>query len=477
MSDPCVRYVCLSDTHFGEEDSLLTCLRPENYSCDPRHASPTLRGLVAALADLLEAQADRPKPTLLLNGDILELAFASYSQSLATFERFMELVVSPGRELFDKVVYLPGNHDHHVWEIARETQYVTQVLRSHHYDDGPPPPIHATPLALEGHPPVVSFLLDPLMRHVRGVPDPTAFLDYPVFIAYPNLGLFHPRRDRCVVLHHGHFLESLYFAMSALRRKLFPDDPPVETVAQAESENWAWIDFVWSLLGRSGDAGMRAEVLYKRLQYPMNLRNFIAELAARIAEGSDLPLIPGDWLEEKILHLIFTRVAERLGGERCRPGESDAADVERGLQRYLFELTYRQLTEEHGRVPAEIAFVFGHTHKPFERLVEDPRGAHVEVYNTGGWAVDNADRLESRGASVVLISDELQVVAVRVYHDGSDEPVVRVSAVGPDAEPFRAYVADLLERREGPWRQLAVTITEEAALRREHLRRLFAQTS
>ncbi len=476
MSDPRIRYVCLSDTHFGEEDSLLTCLRRDDYACDPRLASPALRGLVEALAHLLEGQSGAPKPTLLLNGDILELAFASYSQSLATFERFMELVVSPGREIFDKVVYLPGNHDHHVWEIARETQYVTQVLQSRRYEDGPPPPIHATPLELEGHPPVVSFLLDPLMRHVRGVADPTAFLDYPVFIAYPNLGLFHPSRDRCVVLHHGHFLESLYFAMSALRRKLFPEDPPVETVAQAESENWAWIDFVWSLLGRSGDAGMRAEVLYKRLQYPMNLRSFIAELAARIAEGSDLPLIPGDWLEEKILHLIFTRVAERLGGERCRPGESDESDTERGIQRYLFELTYRQIAEEHGRVPAEVAFIFGHTHKPFERLFEDPRGATVEVYNTGGWAVDNADRLDSRGASVLLISDDLQVVTLRVYHDGSDEPIVRVGAIGADAEPFRAHVSALVQQDEGPWQRLAATIAEEAALRRAQLRHLFTET-
>ncbi len=477
MSVPYVRYVCLSDTHFGEEDSLLTCLRSDAYRCDPRHASPTLTHLVEALRHLLAGQEGAPKPTLLLNGDILELAFASYSQSLATFERFMELVVSPGRELFDKVVYLPGNHDHHVWEIARETQYVSQVLRNHHYDDGPPPPIHATPLALDGHPPLVSFLLDPLMRHVRGVDDPTAYLDYPVFIAYPNLGLFHPTRDRCVVLHHGHFLESLYFAMSALRRKLFPEDPPVQTVAQAESENWAWIDFVWSLLGRSGDAGMRAEVLYKRLQYPMNLRSFIAELAKRIAQGSDLPLIPGDWMEEKILHLIFSRAAERLGGERCRPGDSDESDVRQGLDRYLFELTYRQLAEEHGEVPSEVAFVFGHTHKPFERLVEDPRGVPVEVYNTGGWAVDNADRLAARGASVVLISDDLQVVSLRVYHDGSDEPAVQIGAVGPGAEPFRARVAAFVQQDQGPWQQLAATITSEAAARRRHLRRLFGQAS
>ena len=30
--------------------------------------------------------------------------------------------------MFDPVVhYVPGNHDHHEWEIARESQYVTYV--------------------------------------------------------------------------------------------------------------------------------------------------------------------------------------------------------------------------------------------------------------------------------------------------------------------------------------------------------------
>ncbi|MEM9070823.1 MAG: metallophosphoesterase [Myxococcota bacterium] len=468
---PSIRYVCLSDTHFGEEDSLLTCLKDDEYACDPRHASPVLVSLVESLTHLLQPLEEQP--TLVLNGDILELAFANYSQSLATFERFMELTVSPGREIFRKVVYLPGNHDHHVWEIARETQYVNTVLRNHHYEDGPPPPIHATPLEQDGS--VVSFLLDPLMRHVRGVDDPRAFLDYPVFIAYPNLGFFSPQRDRAVVLHHGHFLESLYMMMSALRRKLFPDDPPVETVAQLEGENWAWIDFVWSLLGRSGDAGMRAEILYKRLQYPMNLRNFISDLAIRIAKTADLPMIPGDWLETKVLKLIFSKAASRLGGERLRVGDSGDAEIERGLERYLFNYTYRQLTDEYDHVPEDVAFVFGHTHKPFQRMVEDPRGHFVEVYNTGGWVVDNADREPTRGASIVLIGEDLEIVSLRVYHDGTDEPQVTVSTVGSRAEELRTWVEARVRDPEGPWARLVETITREAAIRRDHLHRLFVQ--
>ncbi len=467
-----IRYVCVSDTHFGEEDSLLTCLRSDRYACDPRHASPTLQRIVAGIEQLVDAQPEAPKPILLLNGDILELAFASYSESLATFECFMQLVARPGHELFEKVVYIPGNHDHHVWEIARETQYVNLVLRHHHYEDGPPPPIHATPIKMDGT--VRSFFLDPLMRHVRRVDDPKAPHDYPIHIAYPNLALEHPTKDRVVVVHHGHFMESLYYLMSALRRKLFPDEPDPETVAQVEGENWAWIDFVWSLLGRSGDMGLRAEVLYKRLQYPMNMKSFVADLARRVAESTNIPMVPGDWMEEKVLGLVFRRMAGKLGGERVRIGESDEKDFERGLQRWLFKHTYRQLEDELGGVPKELAYVYGHTHKPFHKMVEDPRGEMVEVYNSGGWAIDNADREPTRGGAIILISEDLQIVTLRVFHDGNDDSHIMVTACGPDAEPFRAEIERRITEGREVWDSAAETITREAAIRRDHIRRLFA---
>ena len=40
MSD--IRYVCLSDTHFGEEDSLLTNLKTASTNPDPNQPSQTL---------------------------------------------------------------------------------------------------------------------------------------------------------------------------------------------------------------------------------------------------------------------------------------------------------------------------------------------------------------------------------------------------------------------------------------------------
>ena len=71
-----IRYVCLSDMHLGEEDSLLTGLT-ESGELDPAKPSPLMRQLVRCLKYLISAAgAAAKKPTLVLNGDILELALA-----------------------------------------------------------------------------------------------------------------------------------------------------------------------------------------------------------------------------------------------------------------------------------------------------------------------------------------------------------------------------------------------------------------
>ena len=128
MSD--IRYVCMSDMHFGEEDSLLTNMKTASSETDPTQASPVLKSLVGCLQALIEENQGGSRPTLVLNGDILEMALAPTHEAAMAFERFIEAIEMPdGKPLFEQIVYIPGNHDHHIWEIARETQYVHQIRK------------------------------------------------------------------------------------------------------------------------------------------------------------------------------------------------------------------------------------------------------------------------------------------------------------------------------------------------------------
>ena len=63
-----IRYVCLSDLHLGEEDSLLTKMNDNDV--DPHNASSVMDCLVDCLKVLISKNEGNEKPTLILNGDI-----------------------------------------------------------------------------------------------------------------------------------------------------------------------------------------------------------------------------------------------------------------------------------------------------------------------------------------------------------------------------------------------------------------------
>ena len=119
-----IRYVCLSDMHLGEEDSLLTNVTGPD-KVDLKSPSPVMIHLEKCLRHLISQTNDAwKKPTLVLNGDILELALCTTEKSAMVFERLIELTMPVGGELFEKIIYMPGNHDHHFWETGREVQYL-----------------------------------------------------------------------------------------------------------------------------------------------------------------------------------------------------------------------------------------------------------------------------------------------------------------------------------------------------------------
>lgn len=148
---PDIRYVCLSDMHLGEEDSILTNLKGTESETDPLKPGPVMKQLVECLRGLISKNEDNKKPTLILNGDILELALTNTNQAAMVFERFIELIMPEGGEMFERILYIPGNHDHHLWELARETQYVNHMKKFKPGEELPIP-WHTTNMFVENAP-------------------------------------------------------------------------------------------------------------------------------------------------------------------------------------------------------------------------------------------------------------------------------------------------------------------------------------
>jgi len=489
-----IQYICISDLHLGEEDSILTNLQPASSTVDASKASPAMEHLVECLRFLiLDKQASgKTKPTLILNGDVLELALCELHVSAMVFRRFLKLVLPAKRneQLFERVIVIPGNHDHHLWEMARETQYV-EFLDRNQFKEPLPKQWHTSDLFWDPSAnPVVSQFLTRLLRSY-------SYLNkMSVHVGYPALGLLNQDRTKCIIFDHGHFTEWLYWLMSDVRQMFFPWTQEPLDVWDVEAENFAWIDFFWSALGRSGDVGVGLETIYEKLQDAKAFEELKVNLAKGLATKMDLG-VP-DFLERKAIEKLIDFLLKRLGERERTTGECPLSDEGRkGLFRYLEGPIRRCIADrfiarriKKNNVPYELrtpemlaaeqvpetAFVYGHTHKPFCDY-EDFRGYSqwVDVYNTGGWIVDALNPDPCYGASIVLVDEKLNTTSIRMYQQTQTEEVALVRVEEPPRRfrgenPFHQRIKSIIDPEAPPWKEFSEIAENALTVRRRHLR-------
>jgi hypothetical protein len=466
-----VRYVIVSDLHFGAENSVLTVLneRPATlgttgFAVDPQRPSPLLRGLVDGIRELTKAQ-DEP-PTLILAGDILDLALSLDQECAMVFRLFAHLAYADGPPAFGPVIhYVPGNHDHHAWEITREDQYVEYVCAQ----PGDAPlagPWHTTKLQPAAEDPsATSALLTGLARSQAGG------AGVEVQVSYPNLALRTPSGRRCLIVSHGHYTESIYSLMSRLRDILYPgqQQAPFEDIERLEAENFAWIDFLWSTLGRSGQVGEDMALIYADLTSPAAIDTLVSNLVASMTVKSPSWLrTPERWL----LNALLRREVNHLAAtERATPAVALTTAGQAGLREYLTGPVHSQVRQQLGDIPEEVTFVYGHTHKPFVDRWSVPGYSAQGVYvaNTGGWVVDTADPAPVQAGVAVLVNEDLDAASLQFYRQSAGSAPVPVQLLPPPAgEQPSAWHTELAARIDPaapPWSTLSESAAELVAQR------------
>jgi hypothetical protein len=470
---PGIRYVALSDLHLGHDESLLTHVDGDTGSVIPDVPSPTLRALAACLRELAGQSTGPLKPTLILNGDILELALCEPDHAIKTFAQFIALLTREGESVFDEIVYVPGNHDHHLWEMARETQYLNYMRRLARIEELEPA-WHTTKLFMgrKGKDRLAQATLTTVARKVVGRED------LEVLTAYPNFGILD--RDggqgRSVLFHHGHFIEAIYHAMSTAASLVFSDHRFPSDVYALEAENFAWIDFFWSTMGRSGQAGTDVERIYEATGDAASLRKLTDSLARNLAWRFHL-FTSRDSLEEAALRWLFRQVVGRVAGrqERQRGAASRplplSEDAEKGLRWYLEGPLRNQVRAEHRPSPNEVTFVFGHTHRPFECVMDSGLATEpVRILNTGGWVVDTRTPRPEQGGAVALIGEDLSAVSLRLYNEGRyavhvEEPL----RPGETHSALWEQVHAAVQPDREPWLTFTDTVAREAQVRMERV--------
>lgn len=514
-----IRYVCISDLHLGEESSLLTDLK--NGKADCRNPSPVMVELDKCLRYLLsvnDGQGDI-KPTLIANGDILEMALCDIHQSATVFDRFLDLIMPEGNEIFDKIVYIPGNHDQHIWEMARATQYV-DYLRKYFDKDLEPPnfmfdmPWHKTRIFLEepsgyrNYIPSSDFLDAIVGRYKK---DETTQVEktrrekkhgssFKIWVAYPNFGLLSSDSKKCILFHHGHFSEPVYRLMSSLNNFLVDVDDYMPTnIDNLQKENFAWIEFFWSMLGRSGRVGETVESLWEQLADDKSTRVLARKLARSMFKKLDLPLkdIPliinmfADNLIEKMDEedlFRFFRQERTLGDIPITPElkQETISFLKYPLWNHM-RMELKEMKRPSDFMPERTSLIIGHTHKPMQENIDISFPVKsASIYNTGGWVIDKPNPNPAYGGAIALIDDHMNVALLGMFREACEENEgnlstnafssgkrIRQSVMlledGLPGNDLINKLKPLISSSESPWKEFSSVAANEMSIREENI--------
>ncbi len=470
-----IEFVVLSDLHLGAENSLLTNLKIGGYQTDTLHPSPVMIKLVECLREVLKQNNSSSKPKLVLNGDLMELALTSMNDASMAFQRFIELTMPEDESMmmFDKeIIFLAGNHDHNIWESSRYSHFI-KLLGGMKPGEKIEQLVHVTKMFEV--PPMTSELLTSLVQmypHMkeRGVNIKTA---------YPAFAHLHNQKDKCVIFSHGHFIESMYSIMTSLDEMLFPDRPRPTSLNDIETQNFAWIDFFWSTMGRSGIVGRDIQLLYDKMQDNTQVERIIDTFAKSIAMKKKNCIIR--WLEYKVLKEVMQlTIVKQASKEKDQEGIL-TSDCLSGLKRYMEVYIRNQLEFElNSNIPSDITFLFGHTHKPFLQFMDFIGfNGKVKVINSGGWVVDTTDTMPFHGGSILLVDENLDTVSLNMYKEGKYKPGFEVSTSDNDWDKNELYkcLEENLDFNKEPWSGFERMVEIEVNLRHEYLKEIIKSDS
>jgi Calcineurin-like phosphoesterase len=484
-----LRYLCLSDLHLGAAYSMLTHIDDQG-AVQPDVPSLTLQALAAGLRDTAAqlTAAGAPAPTLVLMGDALDLGLSPLGQVSHAFLRFVDVMFPAGAPLLfaPRIIFMPGNHDHHLWRVAQDDAYLNSLPSLSTAVPDPEAGIghdieQALPLF---DPPMVPCGLLTRLLRMRA-----HLAQCRVDIAYPNFGFTNADGSRAVVLHHGHYVDAMYRAMSRINAWLAGSTNPPPTVDKIERQNGAWVDFLWSNLGSSGKIGKDALTMYETLLDAGASHSLANKLSERILK--QLGATYGVRAETQIYKQVTVGGAVRAAVDLVAGNAADSQrdgyreilsnDEINDLRWYIGGPVAEQMRSE-GKLGAlrELSFVFGHTHKPFQdQLAIAPYPAPVAIYNTGGWVMDQPTLMARQGGAAMFIDEAMNVASLRLFNDpvNGDMPAVHAAGVGGfrDAQnPLLAALTRSVAHNASAWDEF--TRAAQAAMeKRAHqvLDRLF----
>ncbi|MFA5717335.1 MAG: hypothetical protein WC952_06415 [Desulfobulbaceae bacterium] len=413
--------VCISDLHIGERYGGITGDpgKPADYQrLDPSDSeSPYVRTrFIEFLNYCKELRRQNGKiENLVILGDMWDLAMNNQEDSFRLSAKLFQHLKKHDQglalgELFENVIYVPGNHDHHFWSMLQERYWITDRL-----ERGLDPLQMPRAVSLTLDIDTGEIISDDNRTGEAGIPQHNMISsllgigsETPVHVAYPHF-FIRGKDGRHMILTHGHLFEQNWNMVTTIFNDLLKQQDIPLTIRNIEMLNA--ITTEW----HSYSLAQTPPYKFWEMIYDHHFDH----------------KAPTDW-EKTFFEVLQEHL--KLNDKRVdlKTPSAKFHSIE-GLQlnRELVEHYLAQAKKEYLHADDRItSIIYGHTHIPcFNEIFmrhNDERRNPMWVHNTGGW--------------VDIVPEKFHMPApMLVYRDGTVSALrlrdVPVLAASPENHP------------------------------------------
>ncbi len=112
-----MKIAIISDLHIGD------------YNCKLIEAHSTSTTYNRFKSTILDFTGGDPLDYLVLNGDVLDFSINSFEASCIMARPFFQALA--GDAITKEIIYIPGNHDKHIWDAVEWETNIIKRLKEH----------------------------------------------------------------------------------------------------------------------------------------------------------------------------------------------------------------------------------------------------------------------------------------------------------------------------------------------------------
>jgi hypothetical protein len=307
----------ISDLHLGA---------PGSYFNEPTVTARLLQALFPGSTEHLDL--------LVLVGDVIDLSNGRGTDPWIAAKRFF-LALDPYHERIGKILYLPGNHDHHVWVLL--TEYQELLSKFDHLPE--------TSVAAGAAQPMLGTVYPYWTPMHRLFPEN---LQKKVVFKYPFHSFVLPGQNIRFVFHHGHFFDPFVAPLAKMAADRFRDPAKIEAFNLPYLESLFYF-CRWDSVVQDAELGFYQELTKLRLSPPLR------------------------W---------FQRRWRSLRRPRPNLGKCDSGRIETIMKDVGFHLP---------PTVSQDLWIFGHTHCGDHQFT---KRKVRQFFNLGGWILNHAPAVD-----------------------------------------------------------------------------------